>query len=173
VQKIGAILVSLNQGAEWNINFYINIEMRPRCFDVNPKTGDIFLGVDTGPIGIGNQNNLFRSSDGGLTWSARPRVGPGTLTPPSTEHPQRTQYPSIRALAHRFEGELFAGTSEGVFRSTDNWETWEDVSEGLGKRDVRAIVVTEDGTMVAGTANAGFFRSTYLVAVELSTFALD
>lgn len=61
----------------------------------------------------------------------------------------------------------------GVFRSGDQGDHWEDVSEGLTNRNVRALVADGDGTLYAGTTGGGVFRSTYLVPVELSEFSVD
>jgi len=52
---------------------------------------------------------------------------------------------------------LFAGTSVGVFLSTDNGTSW--TSAGLTKTDVRALIVS--GTnLFAGTDGSGVFHST-------------
>jgi photosystem II stability/assembly factor-like uncharacterized protein len=54
---------------------------------------------------------------------------------------------------------VFAATEKGLFRSTDNGETWSAVTQGLKGNDVAAIVVSRDGHAFAGTFH-GVFRST-------------
>jgi hypothetical protein len=58
-------------------------------------------------------------------------------------------------------GDIFAGTyvGGGVFRSSDNGDTWIEKNNGLVATDVRAIATKFDGTVFAGTYGAGAFRS--------------
>ena len=54
---------------------------------------------------------------------------------------------------------LFAGSYWGVFRSTDSWSKWTNVSIGL--TDNRVLSLTVSGTtLFAGTYSGGVFRST-------------
>ena len=54
--------------------------------------------------------------------------------------------------------DLFAGTSDGVYLSTNDGDDWTPVNTGLSKRDVRALAVS--GTnLYAGTWDGGVFRS--------------
>ena len=58
-------------------------------------------------------------------------------------------------------GDIFAGTyvGGGVFRSSDNGDTWIEKNNGLVATDVRAIATKFDGTVFAGTYGIGAFRS--------------
>lgn len=54
-------------------------------------------------------------------------------------------------------GKIYAGTEQGVFKSADNGATWTLV--GLAMKDVRALVLESDGTLLAGTWGYGIFKS--------------
>ena len=58
-------------------------------------------------------------------------------------------------------GDLFAGTyfGDGVFRSTDNGDTWSEKNNGLIATEVRAIAINASNTLFAGTYGIGMFRS--------------
>ena len=54
---------------------------------------------------------------------------------------------------------LFAGTDEGVFRSTNNGTSWTAVNTGLPTTVVSALAIS-DTNLFAGTYGSGVFRST-------------
>lgn len=65
------------------------------------------------------------------------------------------------ALATNSSGEVFVGTQGGgIFRSTDNGETWAGVNNGLTDTNVRALAINNTDQIFAGTWSAGIFRST-------------
>jgi photosystem II stability/assembly factor-like uncharacterized protein len=101
--------------------------------------------VYAGAFGAG----LFESTDGGATW-ARPVTTNGTVNP------------NINALLvdPLVPGTLYAGTSAGFFKSTNNAGTWRISSTGLSSPDVRVLAIdTTIPALYAGTA-AGVARST-------------
>ncbi len=64
------------------------------------------------------------------------------------------------ALATNASGYVFVGTQGGgVFRSTDNAETWTAVNNGLTATNVRALAINSADHIFAGTFG-GVFRST-------------
>ena len=65
------------------------------------------------------------------------------------------------ALATNPNGDVFVGTQGGgVFRSTDNAETWTGVNNGLTDTNVQALAINSAGDIFAGTFSSGVFRST-------------
>ena len=66
------------------------------------------------------------------------------------------------ALARNSIGHVFVGTQGGgVFRSTDNAETWTGVNNGLTDTNVRALAINNaSGHIFGGTWSSGVFRST-------------
>src|SRR5215470_6597271 len=64
------------------------------------------------------------------------------------------------ALARNSIGHVFVGIQGGgVFRSTDNAETWTGINNGLTATNVRALAVSPMDHVFAGTFG-GVFRST-------------
>src|ERR671935_229329 len=65
------------------------------------------------------------------------------------------------ALATNSNGDVFVGTQGGgVFRSTDNGDSWTLVDTGLTNTYVAALTVSPSGDVYAGTWGGGVFRST-------------
>ena len=64
------------------------------------------------------------------------------------------------ALATNSSGHIFVGTHRvGIFRSTDNGETWTGINNGLIATNVRALAISTVDHIFAGTFS-GAFRST-------------
>jgi len=98
--------------------------------------GHLFAGTDVDGL-------LFRSTDNGATW-----------TPADTG---LTYYTSVRALAEDHAGGILAGTSDGLFRSTNEGSSWDRV--GFTSRSVYALKVHTNGDIYAGTANGSVYKS--------------
>jgi photosystem II stability/assembly factor-like uncharacterized protein len=103
---------------------------------------------------------LYRSDDGGETWTACVSVRriPGyerwTFPPPP-------HIPHVRSIAPDplVEGAVYIGVEEGgVYRSPDGGETWESLNEGL-YWDVHAVLPGPDGQRLYATTGGGFYRS--------------
>ena len=66
----------------------------------------------------------------------------------------------VRAIAIDSSHHVYVGTQGGgVFKSTDNGNTWTAMNNGLTAKDVHDIVVTPNGNLFAGTFAGGVFRS--------------
>lgn len=103
---------------------------------------------------------LYRSDDGGETWTACESVRriPGyerwTFPPPP-------HIPHVRSIAPdpRAVGAVYIGVEEGgVYRSPDGGETWESRNEGL-YWDVHVVLPAPDGRRLFATTGGGFYRS--------------
>jgi photosystem II stability/assembly factor-like uncharacterized protein len=66
---------------------------------------------------------------------------------------------TVQALALNSSRHIFAGTGRGVFRSTDDGDSWTLFNDGLTSKDVRSLAVNSSGHIFAGTTGA-IFRST-------------
>ena len=65
----------------------------------------------------------------------------------------------VWSIAVRQEGEIFVGTNVGVFRSTDNGESWNQLDIGVQNVDVLALAIDNNGIVYAGTDSAGMVFS--------------
>lgn len=94
-----------------------------------------------------DDRSLRLSSDGGATWT------PASGIPPTTR---------IQAIvAGKAEGELFAATAKGVWRSADGGKTWAVAGKGAEALNVtRLLLDPATGTIWAGALRDGILRST-------------
>ncbi len=95
----------------------------------------------------GGVNEIYRSTDQGVTFT----------TIPVTFSFGIVNIYSITKLG----SDYYMGTSyDGVYKSTDNGSTWAAANEGMGPKDIRSVVPTGSGSLIAGSHYVGVFRST-------------
>jgi photosystem II stability/assembly factor-like uncharacterized protein len=127
-----------------------------------PEGGDVgAIAVDpsnpaTVYAGLYNGNGIFKSTNGGTTWSA---VNVG-LTPVTGLTSVSVFTLQIDPLAPQV---LYAGTDQGVYKSTNGGAIWRSV--GLPTQQVRGLVLDPQvpSTIYAGTlafSGSGIFKST-------------
>ncbi len=93
-----------------------------------------------GYIFAGTRQRIFRSTNKGKAWNETPV----------------TAY--IQAIITNNNGHIFAATlSRGIYRSTDNGETWDNIN--LPNNNIVALSVNSAGDIFAGTMGGGVFRS--------------
>ena len=126
---------------------------------------------------------LYRSRNGGHTWdtigfpiSNLPIYsfymnGPGSILAASHQgifrsttdgtywEPLLKDSMTNYAIVQDPGGWIFAGTDSGVIRSTDNGASWVAVNSGLPNTGVRAMTITNEGKILAGTWENGIFQS--------------
>jgi photosystem II stability/assembly factor-like uncharacterized protein len=128
---------STDNGQSWTLRLSSNVGVS--MLRSNPQ-GDIFVGfLATGFTDV--SPGLIRSTDNGNTWE---QINTGLTTR------------QVRSLAFRDPDELFLGTSDGVFVSMTDGDSW--APAGLSGKGINAIGVLVDGTLLAGTAGGGIFR---------------
>jgi hypothetical protein len=98
---------------------------------------------------------VYRSTDGGQTWFAANQGLPcwpnGTVTNCSEIH--------ALSLDPTRPGTLYAGTSSGLYVSTDGAVNWRRLSLPENVWDVRAFAMRPDGRgPLVGTSGAGVLR---------------
>jgi hypothetical protein len=98
---------------------------------------------------------VYRSTDGGLTWSAC-----------NAGLPTAGAY--VRSLALNHAGHIFAGAVEGCYRSTNGGDLWEAISAGVPVVITPAVLVDPAGFAYAGTGGAGVWRSMTSTGVAVS-----
>jgi len=103
---------------------------------------------DSGHIFIGGNYTGYRSKDYGANWT--------TLSLPD----------GINSIAVAPNGNLFAGCSReyagnsGVYRSTDNGDSWAPVKEGFRVYASHNIIINGNGDIIVGTWGWGIWKST-------------
>lgn len=166
----GSVYTSNDTGSTWtklNTDFFNNI--RIYSIVVNPG-GTIFIATGGG---------VYASSDDGNTWNGTQMSG---ITQSLIIGPNGTMWSGLyngqlwnstdggnnwslvwynfpnyaRALAFDSKGDMFVGTSGGVYRSTDNENTFTNVA--LTDTPITSIAIDSAGQVFAGTA-AGVYVS--------------
>jgi photosystem II stability/assembly factor-like uncharacterized protein len=67
----------------------------------------------------------------------------------------------VNALAVNHAGDIFAGTTYGgVFKSTDNGQSWNQINAGLTDTRINCLAFFANSHVFAGTWSQGIFRST-------------
>ncbi len=97
-----------------------------------------------------NENNLWKSTDGGANWVSASGVDSNNLPPA----PVRTIaiHPSVT-------NQLYAGTEVGIFTSEDSGVTWNITNDGPANVSVDELVWIGDETLYAATHGRGVFRA--------------
>jgi photosystem II stability/assembly factor-like uncharacterized protein len=68
-------------------------------------------------------------------------------------------YGAATTMACNASGHVFAGTVTGVFRSTDNGDTWTWVTQSMGALGVSVLMVKSDGKVFVGLSNGNIICS--------------
>lgn len=116
-------------------------------------TGRVLYAVEVDPrqpttvYAVGFQD-LWKSTDGGLTWAAR-------LRKPTVPY----HFTSL-AIDPRNSRRLYLGTTIGILRSLNGGVSWQSLQLGIGAQTVSTLAVDPDlGWVYAGTERRGFFLS--------------
>jgi hypothetical protein len=92
-------------------------------------------------------NNLYKSTDGGLTWSNIHGTIPAVPIFSITRHPTNATW-------------LYAGTEVGLFTSMDGGTTWGTINDGPANVEISELFWLNSTTLVAATHGRGIFKST-------------
>ncbi len=137
---------------------------------IDPRDSDIVYVAAQGPLWApGGHRGLYKTTDGGRTWTRVLHVSDETGITDVVFHPQNPDV--IYAAAYqrrRAVGQTIGGGPEaGVFKSTDAGATWQRLEEGLPTVDKGRIALGVDprnpervyALVVARGDHGGFFRS--------------
>ena len=123
------IITSIDNGNNWTA---LNRKFNwIGCLDSNPE-GQLFLTAE---------NGIYQSKDYGKSWNLV----------------FANDY--VQLLTINSRGHIYARTYQGLVRSTNNFEGWRYVNDGLGSFRVQSIAFGEDGRAFVGTRGGGVFRS--------------
>jgi len=145
----GGVSISDDGGATWVPRKGSGIPSYETVWALAATTsGILFAGTGYGTEETGTYTGVWRSTDGGNTWS---QMTNGFSNP----------YPNVVSLAVSPTDIIFAGTANnGAYRSTDGGNSWGQASNGLTNNSVTALTSTNSNIVFAGTRGGGVYRST-------------
>ncbi len=137
---------------------------------VDPRDGRVVLVASEGPLwSSGGERGVYRTSDGGATWSAVLQIDEHTGVTDLEFDPANPDVVYAAGYQRRRHvwGFLGGGPRSGIWKSTDNGKSWRPVKTGLPKGDMGKIglaVTAADPNLVyatieAGEEERGFYRS--------------
>ncbi len=112
----------------------------------DPTDGNTWL---VGTAGGG----MFKTADGGKNWRAITKglTINGVYRVVYDPHKPGVVYAGGKAV-------VFGGSGGGVFRSTDNGESWAPDNEGLSNLNIEGIYVTKSGLVYVSTTSGVFYK---------------
>ncbi len=137
---------------------------------VDPRDGNVVFVAAEGPLwSAGGDRGLFKSTDGGETWSPVLTIDDNTgvtdieIDPRDPDVMYAAAYQRRRTIWSLMAG----GPGSGIYKSTDGGETWVELKNGLPSGDMGKIglaVSPVDPDVVYATIEAnddekGFYRS--------------
>lgn len=137
---------------------------------VDPRDSDIVLVAAEGPLwSAGGERGVYRSSDGGATWTPVLQIDENTGATDLEFDPGNPDVVYAAAYQRRRHvwGFLGGGPKSGIWKSTDNGQTWRQLKTGLPEGDMGKIglaTTPADPAIVYATIEAneeqrGFYRS--------------
>ncbi len=138
---------------------------------VSPKDGDTVYVAAQGPLwAAGGDRGLFKTSDGGKTWSQVLKISDNTGVTDVVVDPRNPQVVVAAAWQRRrhFYTLIDGGPESAIHRSTDGGKTWTKVNSGLPSEELGRIglaisPVNPDvlyANVEAANGKGGIFRST-------------
>ena len=115
-----------------------------RSFTVTSFGASAEGAIFAGTVGGEGEGEVYRSTDNGDGWRM--------LAPESLEG-------VVNALAVLPNGDVLAGTDQGIFRWTPTRRDWEHLFGRSGRTRVSTLVVDREARLIAGTTRAGVFVS--------------
>lgn len=137
---------------------------------IHPANGNIVLVAAEGPLWApGGDRGVFRTSDGGATWTPVLQIDENTGVTDLEFDPGNPNVVYAAAYQRRRHvwGFLGGGPGSGIYKSVDGGLTWRRIATGLPKGDMGRIglaVTPADPSLVYATIEAtgqekGFYRS--------------
>ncbi len=138
---------------------------------VDPRNSNVVYVASQGPLfSSGGERGLYKTTDGGKTWTAILTISPDTgisdivFDPKNADVIYASAYQRRRAVGQMIGG----GPEGGIFKTTNAGKTWTKLSGGLPTGDMGRVGLAVDGRKNPATvfalvdakaAEAGFYRS--------------
>ncbi len=140
---VGAF-VSKNGGREWEERMAGMKEVHiVTCITMDPKHSRVLYAGTTG--------GTYRSEDGGVSWQKKN----SGLIPDDVLNASMALGVNVLAVDPLNSGIVYAGTTKGLFRTTNRADYWEQVGQGLPEQFISSLVVhptTSDVLYIGGPA---------------------
>ena len=134
------------------------------CFSALTQAQTDFWQQTNGPFGLTPERQVLAITSDSLSRMYLATFNPTKIYVSTNEGEQWSEATSIGteayALATNLQGDVFAATFQGVFRSTDFGESWTQHTTGLTTTELDHIVALPNGDLLVGTWHGGIFRST-------------
>ncbi|TLP80195.1 WD40/YVTN/BNR-like repeat-containing protein [Maribacter sp. ACAM166] len=156
-------------GTSWNHMGLLKSEHIGKIL-VDPRNSDVVFVAAEGPLWSSEgERGLYKTIDGGKTWSLVLEIDKNTGVTDIEFDPSNPDI--VYAAAYQRRRHVWAllsgGPKSGIYKSTDNGETWSQKSTGLPKGDMGKIglaVTAADSNIVYATIEAndsekGFYKS--------------
>ena len=138
---------------------------------IDPRNSEIVFVAAEGPLwNSGGERGLYKTTDGGRNWRSVLSIDENTGVTDVEFDPSNPDVLYAAAYQRRRHtwSLLAGGPKSGIYKSTDNGESWNKVKTGLPKGDMGKIgiaVTPADPNIVYATIEAdaqekGFYRST-------------
>ena len=109
---------------------------------VDPRNSDIVFVAAEGPLwSSGGERGLYKTADGGKTWQLALEIDANTGVTDVEFDPSNPDVLYAAAYQRRRHtwSLLSGGPKSGIYKSTDNGETWRQIKTGLPKGDIGKI----------------------------------
>ena len=138
---------------------------------VHPKNSNVVFVASQGPLwSSGGERGIFKSTDGGKTWSSKLTAGEWTGATDLVIDPKNPQvlYAALHQRHRTVAALMNGGPESGIYKSTDGGESWTELKSGLPGGDKGKICLAispQDSSVVyagielPGRGNGGFYRS--------------
>jgi len=138
---------------------------------VDPRNSDVVYVAAMGPLWKeGGQRGLYKSKDGGKTWTRILHIDEHTGISDLVMDPRdsKVMYAAAQQRRRHVFTYIGGGPGSGIHKTTDGGKTWEKLSGGLPKVDVGRIGLAISSVnpdyifaiIEASDKKGGFFRST-------------
>ena len=160
---------SLDGGKTWNQMGLKKSEHIGKIL-VDPRNSDVVFVAAEGPLwSSGGERGLYKTMDGGKTWQLTLYIDENTGVTDIEFNPSNPDVMYAAAYQRRRQtwSLMAGGPKSGIYKSTDNGNTWRQIKTGLPSGDIGKIglAVTQANseivyaTIEANDSEKGFYRS--------------